>query len=108
MSNHSSDIPPELRQKFAEMFKEVQPENFVGAEKEALISQFVNNEIGRTGRYPEGKLHQRDEGEIAFAVGTQQDKVILNFGTPVTWVGMPAQNAIELGRLLIKHGMNLL
>ena len=38
------------------------------------------DELGPTGRFPDGKLTSNDEGEIAFAVGVLKGKVIVNFG----------------------------
>lgn len=59
--------------------------------------------LGATGRYPEGKLNEHDEGEIAFAVAADlvHKKVLINFGKPVAFLGMTQKQAIELGAMLI-------
>ncbi len=70
---------------------------------QALSEEFRNifGELGATGGFPEGKLHESDEGELKFAVGIRDNKVVIEFGTPVAWCGMTADQAEELGNLLI-------
>lgn len=58
---------------------------------------------GALGDFPMGKLTNNDEGAIQFAVGIEKDKVVLDFGTPVVWVGMSPQQAADLGSLLLKR-----
>lgn len=59
--------------------------------------------LGATGRFPEGRLNEHDEGEIAFAVAADSGskKVLINFGKPVAFLGMNKAQAIELGQMLI-------
>lgn len=52
--------------------------------------------LGATGGFPHGKLNGSDEGGIRFAVGEDGGNVVINFGTPVAWLGMPPQQAIAL------------
>ncbi len=59
--------------------------------------------LGATGEFPEGKLTEVDEGELKFAVGYVEGKVVIDFGTPVSWVGMHPHQAKELARLILKH-----
>lgn len=56
---------------------------------------------GATGGFPHGKLNGSDEGGIRFAIGEDGGNVIINFGTPVAWLGMPPQHAVALAELLI-------
>ncbi|KKL13391.1 hypothetical protein LCGC14_2526230 [marine sediment metagenome] len=60
--------------------------------------------LGKTGRFPEGKLADHDEGEIRFSVGHKGSDVIIDFGASVKWIGMNGNQAIDLGNSLIKHG----
>ena len=55
-------------------------------------------------QFPDGKLNETDEGQIAIAIGIQQGKVIINFGKPIAWLGLPAEQSIEMGRVLIRRG----
>ena len=59
-------------------------------------------------QYPEGKLNPSDEGEIAIAIGIEDGNVIINFGKPVAWLGLPGEQSIEMGRTLIKRGREAL
>lgn len=61
------------------------------------------NTPGKTGEFPEGKLHWSDEGGLTFTVGIKDGAVVLDFGTPVVWFGMQAQQAADLGSLLIRN-----
>lgn len=58
---------------------------------------------GALGAFPEGQLTKTDEGSIQFAIGEKDGKVVLDFGTPVHWVGMSPQQAADLASLLIKR-----
>lgn len=82
MSNHSPQDDEEMRKR--------------------LQSILRSPLIGSTGMHPEGKLTEADEGSIQFAIGVQDGKVVLDFGTPVTWLGMPPQDALMLAESLIQ------
>lgn len=58
---------------------------------------------GALGDFPEGKVAASDEGAIQFGVTNKDGKVILDFGTPVAWIGMNPQHAADLASLLLKH-----
>ena len=57
---------------------------------------------GATGRFPEGKLNPAYEGEIQFEVGNIRDKVFVDFGKEVAWIGMDADQAEELAKIIRK------
>jgi hypothetical protein len=59
--------------------------------------------LGKTNRFPEGKLRASDEGELKFAVTSKDKLVEIHFGTPVAWFAMPADIALQLAESLIKH-----
>lgn len=88
MAHHGSDPLDPQSQEIREMFKNLIPER--------------ENPFGATGRFPQGKYIPQDEGEIQFGVAAdkQQGKVLINFGKPVAWFGMDAQQADDLGDLL--------
>lgn len=54
-------------------------------------------------KYPQGKLNEHDEGELAIRVGIQNKKIVVDFGEPISWFGMDADMAAELGATLIKR-----
>lgn len=58
--------------------------------------------VGAVGQHSQGKLTPQDEGDIQFRVGSENGKVVLDFGTPVHWVGMDAQQAADLASSLMK------
>ena len=66
-------------------------------------------ELGATGNFPDGKIHESDEGELAMAIATDPKKkvVIVEFGKAVKWMGLDKSSALEFGRLLIKKAEEL-
>ncbi len=60
--------------------------------------------LGATSKFPEGKLHESDEGELQLAVGiSPEGKVIVHLGTPVVWFAMDPDGAIQLADFLKKR-----
>lgn len=58
--------------------------------------------VGATGRFPQGRLTKDDEGELRIAVAVNGSKIIVHFGKPVAWIGLDADLARSLGRILIE------
>ena len=58
--------------------------------------------LGATGIFPEGRFGGQDEGEIKFGVAHVDGKILINFGTPVSWLGMSTGQAKDLARVLLK------
>lgn len=65
--------------------------------------------LGATGAYPEGIVNDLDEGAIQFGISSdpEREKVFLNFGKSIEFVGMTPQQAIELAQCLIKHARSV-
>ncbi len=65
--------------------------------------------LGKTGKFPDGKINKDDEGEIRILVGREKDKnlVVIRFGTPVAWLALKPNQAIAVGNMLIKHAKAL-
>jgi len=59
--------------------------------------------LGATGAYPDGKLNASDEGELRMAVSSANGLVRIDFGKPIEWFAMPANQAKELAALLMRH-----
>jgi len=59
--------------------------------------------IGPTGKFPEGKFNEHDEGEIAIAVYPKKGNIIIDFNSPVHWIGMPPEQAVQLAETILKH-----
>lgn len=102
MPHHGNDPDAVLKQKaFLEQFDEK-----LKQENERM--EALGEKPGATNLFPEGKLNENDEGELKFAVTTYEGKVVINFSTPTAWIGFDAEQAISLGRLLIKRGEKVL
>ncbi len=53
--------------------------------------------------WPEGRINSDDEGELAMACTADKEHgvVVLDFGKPVKWVGLPPQEAVRMAEILI-------
>jgi len=58
--------------------------------------------LGKTGKFPQGKLNEHDEGGLTYSVGIDQDKIIIDFNTPVAWLGLDMNAAKSLAEALLK------
>lgn len=63
----------------------------------------IKSTLGPTGTHPAGKIHASDEGAIKIAVGHHEGNVVLDFGTPTKWIGLPPTKALDLARAIRLH-----
>lgn len=103
MSHHSSKDDPKIQSFTKEHFQQ-----FISTGQK--IQDDINNilKLGPTHTFPEGRFTEHDEGGIKFAVYGKDGKVVINFGSPVSWLATNPEQAIELGRTLIKHAREIL
>jgi hypothetical protein len=69
-------------------------------------SSFLDPEqLGPTGKFPDGKICEDDQGELRFAVSSdiQRKLVVFQFGELVSWVGFPPGQAREIAKRLLDH-----
>lgn len=60
--------------------------------------------FGPTGRFPDGKITETDEGEIQLGIThTPEGKVLMEFGKPIHWIGFTKEQAINIAGNLLKH-----
>lgn len=69
----------------------------------------IDIKLGPTGDHPEGSIHDSDEGGLTMAIGAIPEKgvVVIQFGTPISWLGLPKDQAKELGESLIARSEEL-
>lgn len=75
---------------------------------EELKSFFINKaewpKLGATGNFPNGKINDEDEGQIAIGIAhTEEGKIIMNFGKAVKWIGFTKEEAKVIAESLLKH-----
>lgn len=63
----------------------------------------MKKRIGATGRYPQGRYTNDDEGELAIAVAADpRNRIVrIEFGKPVAWLAFNPEQAETFGRMLI-------
>jgi len=51
--------------------------------------------LGETGKFPDGKLNENDEGEIRLGMTVKDGVLIINFGKPIEWIGLEKKQVKE-------------
>lgn len=51
-------------------------------------------------QYPEGKLLDGDEGELEVGFAIINGAVVIKFGKPVVWIGLPRDKAIAFANII--------
>jgi len=80
------------------------------AEQSDRINNLINSQnadVGATGKFSDGKISKTDEGEIKFAIAAIEDRVVLNFGSPVHWIGLTRAQALSVANSLTKHAASI-
>ncbi len=68
----------------------------------------MKNKIGKTGKFPEGKLCAYDEGGLKISIFNHDKKVMIDFGTNLKWLGMTYDEAIIISDAIRKRAEELL
>jgi hypothetical protein len=97
-------MDPKMSEEMADYFRKQEGDQI---KEHAERLEQMGQKLGPTGDFPEGKLTPNDEGGIQFAVGVVEGKIVLNFNSPVAWVGMMPDQALLLGQTLIKNARKL-
>lgn len=94
----------ELKKMFSnDQFKKSMPADQSERINELLKNDTTANKLGATGNFPDGKVNESDEGEIMVGITSIEDRVILNFGKPVHWIGFTKGQAKQISESLLKH-----
>lgn len=102
---HHSDEPFDGDPEAFKAFRALKEEADSQLQKRQMLMRDLLNTTGfrgAIGAYPEGKLTPADEGAIQFAVGEQDGKVVIDFGTSVHWIGMTPQQAADFASSIMK------
>jgi hypothetical protein len=109
MAHHNFDLP-ESEDEALRMARDGLREEYEKLEQRSALARILGGEspdfevvkLGATGKYPEGRYGEHDEGEIKFAVAAdaKNQKVLIDFGKPVHSLGLTPEQAVELAELL--------
>lgn len=100
MSNHGDDI-----NNMPDFLKHALHEKLTAA-RDAFAKRYTGPEqLGATGRFPLGKLTPDDEGELRMAIAADPTTktIILDFGKPVAWLGLPRDDARTLAETILRR-----
>lgn len=64
-------------------------------------------DLGPTGKYPDGKIADNDEGEIKIGITTMKERIVIDFGKPIHTVGFEADQALSIASVLVKRAMEI-
>lgn len=81
------------------------PQKPVFQKRRELMRELLNTTgfRGALGDFPAGAISAQDEGAIQFAIGEKDGKVVIDFGTPVHWMGMTPQQAADFASTVLKR-----
>ena len=58
-------------------------------------------------KYPQGKLNDHDESALEIGITKIDDKVIINFGKRVSWIGFDKDTALNIADAIRKHATSI-
>ena len=62
--------------------------------------------LGPTGEFPDGKIHESDEGGLKMGVGVSQEGLVeIHFGKPIAWIGLDLESLDSLIATLRNAGI---
>lgn len=67
----------------------------------------MTTKLGKTNDFPRGKFNQHDEGGLNIGIFTKDKTIIIDFGTPVKWIGLDKQTALSLATNLFERANKL-
>jgi len=102
MAHHEPKQSDVIRKLF-ESAQESDSSQLIGQMKAKLIEATKESQFGPTGKFPEGKITENDEGEIQYGITHYKGKVIINFGTPIASLGMTPEQAGDMALSLAEH-----
>lgn len=70
--------------------------------------QVNESKLGATGRFPEGKFNDDDEGELRAGIAVYQDKIVINFGKSVSWLALLPEQALEFAQMLTEKANEII
>lgn len=80
------------------------------SEDNEFMKKFINqdgNPLGPTGKFPEGKLTDNDEGEIKIGITTLKGKIVIDFGKPIHCIGLTKEQAVDIANTLFERARKL-
>ena len=69
-----------------------------------MVSRMTDPKPGPTGDYPDGQIFKDDEGALNIGIAYDKEKgiVIMDFGSPVKWIGLSPEDVYGLTKVMIE------
>ena len=73
-----------------------------------MLNSNIENS-GPTGEFPDGKIREDDDGELAIAIAANKKDgiVIMYFGKPTTWIGLKPTDVYAIAYLLVEKAKEI-
>lgn len=69
--------------------------------------QKLTDKLGPTGEFPDGKITEKDRGEIRIVVGAKEGRIVLYFGARIEWLGMTVAQAYDIAASIVQHAREI-
>ena len=68
-----------------------------------------NEKPGPTGKFPDGKISEDDDGElnIAIAADKKDGVVIMDFGKPTAWIALKPRDVYGLAEIMVNKAKEI-
>lgn len=67
------------------------------------VARQMNEQLGPTGKFPDGKLDDTDEGEVKMRISHNDQLVRIDFGKATAWFAMPKSQALTFAFTILDH-----
>jgi hypothetical protein len=66
-----------------------------------------DDEFGPTGEFPRGKFSEDDEGALSIGIAVKDKTILINFGSPVAWLGLDYAGAVEFAKTILRRAAEI-
>ncbi len=72
--------------------------------KDIMTEKKISKRPGPTGDFPDGQIFKDDEGALNIGIASDKEKgiVIMDFGSPVKWIGLSPEDIYGLTKVMIE------
>jgi hypothetical protein len=63
--------------------------------------------FGSTGDFPRGKLSETDQGGLNVGIAVLDRTLVINFGTPIVWIGLDYHSAVQFAETILKRAEDI-
>lgn len=75
--------------------------------KRPKLPDHIQAQLGRQGTHSHGKYGDDDDGDLALAIAADPGnrKVVIDFGTPISWLALDPQGAMQFASTVMRKAI---